>query len=63
MLSYIDFEHYRIFSGRQSLKLAPITVIFGKNNIGKNEVKKEFYKMKFLFWGGLRNRQNLCAVN
>lgn len=40
MLSYIEFEKYRIFSGRQSLRLAPLTVVFGKNNTGKSAVLK-----------------------
>ncbi len=40
MLSYIDFEHYRIFSGKQTLKLAPLTVVFGRNNTGKSAVLK-----------------------
>lgn len=40
MLSYIDFEHYRIFSGKQHLRLAPLTVVFGRNNTGKSAVLK-----------------------
>ena len=40
MLSYIEFEKYRIFSGKQSLRLAPLTVVFGKNNTGKSAVLK-----------------------
>lgn len=38
MLAYIDFEHYRIFSGLQHLRLAPLTVVFGRNNTGKSAV-------------------------
>lgn len=38
MISYIDFERYRIFSGRQHLRLAPLTVVFGRNNTGKSAV-------------------------
>lgn len=38
MISYIDFEYYRIFSGRQHLRLAPLTVVFGRNNTGKSAV-------------------------
>ena len=40
MLTKIDFERYRAFSGKQSLRLAPLTVIFGKNNTGKSAVLK-----------------------
>lgn len=38
MISYIDFEHYRLFSGKQHLRLAPLTVVFGRNNTGKSAV-------------------------
>lgn len=38
MISYIDFEHYKLFSGKQHLRLAPLTVVFGRNNTGKSAV-------------------------
>jgi predicted ATPase len=40
MIQSIEFENYRIFATSQHLKLAPITVIFGKNNSGKSAVLK-----------------------
>lgn len=40
MIQYIDFDHYRVFSERQRLRLAPLTVVFGKNNTGKSAVLK-----------------------
>lgn len=38
MIQSIDFERYRIFSDKQRLRLAPLTVVFGKNNTGKSAV-------------------------
>lgn len=38
MIQSIDFERYRIFSDKQHLRLAPLTVVFGKNNTGKSAV-------------------------
>ena len=38
MIGSIDFEKYRIFSGKQHLRLAPLTVVFGRNNTGKSAV-------------------------
>lgn len=38
MISYIDFEHYKLFSGKQHMRLAPLTVVFGRNNTGKSAV-------------------------
>lgn len=35
MITDIRFRNYRIFSELQELRLAPITVIFGKNNVEK----------------------------
>ena len=40
MIHSIDFEHYRVFSNKQQLRLAPLTVVFGKNNTGKSAVLK-----------------------
>lgn len=40
MINYIEFEHYRIFAEKQHLRLAPLTVVFGKNNTGKSAVLK-----------------------
>lgn len=38
MIQSITFEKYRIFAERQHLRLAPLTVVFGKNNAGKSAV-------------------------
>lgn len=38
MIGSIDFEKYRIFSGKQHLRIAPLTVVFGRNNTGKSAV-------------------------
>ena len=40
MVGSIDFERYRVFSGKQNLRIAPLTVIFGWNNTGKSAVLK-----------------------
>lgn len=40
MLQEIGFQQYRIFSEEQRLNLAPITVLFGKNNVGKSAILK-----------------------
>lgn len=40
MINNITFTNYRIFDSQQSLELAPMTVIFGKNNTGKSAVLK-----------------------
>ena len=40
MIHTINFERYRIFSGKQSLRIAPLTVVFGLNNTGKSAVLK-----------------------
>lgn len=40
MIRSISFANYRIFADRQNLTLAPVTVIFGKNNVGKSAVLK-----------------------
>lgn len=40
MIHSIEFEHYRVFSNKQQLRLAPLTVVFGKNNTGKSAVLK-----------------------
>lgn len=40
MINYIEFDHYRIFAEKQRLRLAPLTVVFGKNNTGKSAVLK-----------------------
>jgi predicted ATPase len=40
MIQEIQFENYRIFATPQRLRLAPITVIFGKNNSGKSAILK-----------------------
>lgn len=40
MIQYIYFDHYRIFSDKQCLRIAPLTVVFGKNNTGKSAVIK-----------------------
>lgn len=40
MIKSISFANYRIFADRQDLILAPVTVIFGKNNVGKSAVLK-----------------------
>lgn len=38
MIKEIQFQKYRIFSDSQNLEMAPITVIFGKNNVGKSAI-------------------------
>lgn len=40
MIKEIQFQKYRIFSEIQNLRLAPITVVFGKNNVGKSAILK-----------------------
>ena len=40
MIHTIEFTNYRIFSSPQRLRLAPLTVIFGKNNTGKSAILK-----------------------
>ena len=40
MIRNIIFSNYRLFSSQQSMRLAPITVVFGKNNIGKSAILK-----------------------
>lgn len=40
MLARIEFENYRIFKKRQVLDIKPITILFGKNNVGKSAVLK-----------------------
>lgn len=40
MYKDITFTNYRIFSATQTLHLAPITVVFGKNNVGKSAILK-----------------------
>lgn len=40
MIKEIDFANYRIFAEKQKLILAPITVVFGKNNVGKSALLK-----------------------
>ena len=40
MIHKINFERYRIFAGKQSLRIAPLTVVFGLNNTGKSAVLK-----------------------
>lgn len=40
MITEIQFQKYRIFSELQNLKFAPITVVFGKNNVGKSAILK-----------------------
>lgn len=34
------FSNYRIFADQQNMTLAPVTVIFGKNNVGKSALLK-----------------------
>lgn len=40
MIKNIAFSNYRLFSAKQNMRLAPITVILGKNNIGKSAILK-----------------------
>lgn len=40
MIQNIEFEYYRVFSNKQQLRLAPLTVVFGKNNTGKSAIMK-----------------------
>ena len=40
MIRSISFANYRIFANPQILELAPMTVVFGKNNTGKSAVLK-----------------------
>ncbi len=40
MIREIEFANYRIFAERQKLILAPITIVFGKNNVGKSALLK-----------------------
>lgn len=40
MIKSIEFSNYRIFEKKQKLKIAPITMIFGKNNSGKSALLK-----------------------
>lgn len=36
----LSFTNYRIFAEKQDLSLAPVTVVFGKNNVGKSALLK-----------------------
>ncbi|MDE6282929.1 MAG: AAA family ATPase [Muribaculaceae bacterium] len=36
----LTFKNYRIFAEQQQLTLAPVTVVFGKNNVGKSALLK-----------------------
>lgn len=38
MIQSISFENYRIFADKQHLTIAPITIVFGKNNVGKSAI-------------------------
>lgn len=38
MYKSINFTNYRIFAERQVMELAPVTVVFGKNNVGKSAI-------------------------
>ncbi len=38
MVSKISFKNFKVFKSLQTLKLAPITVLIGKNNTGKSAV-------------------------
>lgn len=40
MIKEISFLNYRVFASQQTLELAPLTVLFGKNNSGKSAVLK-----------------------
>ena len=40
MIKEIEFANYRIFAEKQKLVLAPITIVFGKNNVGKSALLK-----------------------
>lgn len=36
----VNFSNYRIFADRQEFSLAPVTIVFGKNNVGKSALLK-----------------------
>lgn len=36
----LSFTNYRIFAEQQEMSLAPVTVVFGKNNVGKSALLK-----------------------
>jgi len=40
MIDKIEVSNYKIFKSKQTLKLKPITVLFGKNNTGKSALMK-----------------------
>ncbi|WP_066441048.1 AAA family ATPase [Chryseobacterium sp. CCH4-E10] len=40
MIDRIEVSNYKIFKNKQTLKLKPITVLFGKNNTGKSAIMK-----------------------
>lgn len=40
MIKNIRFSNYRLFANSQELEIAPITIVFGKNNVGKSAMLK-----------------------
>lgn len=40
MYTKLSFENYKIFKNEQTLKIRPITILFGKNNAGKSAILK-----------------------
>lgn len=49
MIESISFSRYRIFAEPQTLRLAPLTVVFGKNNVGKSALLKLPLLIKSIF--------------
>jgi AAA15 family ATPase/GTPase len=40
MINEIGFKNYKIFKGKQVLKIRPLTILIGKNNSGKSAITK-----------------------
>ncbi len=63
MITNIDFSGYRLFSSNQSMRIAPITVVFGKNNIGKSAVLKLPLLLQSAFEDKSKNVFNRTSIN
>ncbi len=40
MIKQISFKNYKVFKNKQILKLKPLTILIGKNNVGKSAILK-----------------------
>lgn len=49
MLTRVSIENFKGFSGRQELRLAPITLIYGQNSAGKSSVIQSLLLLKQTF--------------